>query len=123
MMTGWNADTTIDEIRAATYKTYDGNRQEEKISAELLQNFQKADYNYEKLQMKKDLILLYFQSFLICFIIVFYFAILHEYISVGSLIAIINLVTLVLQPILNICSKLPLFSNIKLIINTIIFFI
>ena len=98
-------------------KTYDGNRQEEKISAELLQNFQKADYNYEKLQMKKDLILLYFQSFLICFIIVFYFAILHEYISVGSLIAIINLVTLVLQPILNICSKLPLFSNIKLIIN------
>ena len=54
-------------------KTYDGNRQEEKISAELLQNFQKADYNYEKLQMKKDLILLYFQSFLLLYLMFLYY--------------------------------------------------
>ena len=97
-------------------KTYDGNYQELNQSVELLEKFQKWDYNYEKLQMKKDLILLYFQSFLICFIIVFYFALLKEFMSIGYLIAMINLITLVLQPLLNICSKLPLFSNVKLII-------
>ena len=61
------------------------------------------------------MIFMYFQSTLICLIVLIYFTKLYEILSVGSLIALINIVSLLLQPLLNICSEISIFSNYKLI--------
>ena len=99
----------IDQI----YENCDKNYENEAIK--LLKEYQILDYKYEKISMIKNLLLTYFQSFVICIIVIIYFSKLYEYISIGSLIALINLVTLVLQPILNICSQITIFSNYSLI--------
>lgn len=80
-----------------------------------LTNLFSDDYKLEKLNITKSLILLYFQTFIITLMCVLYFTSLYEYISVGSLIALINLVSLVLQPTLNICCEISSFSNYSLI--------
>ena len=65
--------------------------------------------------MKKNLILTYFQSITITLLVVLYFSKFYDLLSIGSLIALINLATLLLQPILSICSQIINFSNFKLI--------
>ncbi len=84
-------------------------------SKDKLLAFQKKDFECEKLNMKKNLILLYYQTFVISFMVVVYFTKLYEMVSIGSLVALINLSTLMLQPILNICSEIVRFSNFSLV--------
>lgn len=86
-----------------------------KVSKEKLIFFQQKDFECEKLNMKKNLILLYYQSIVISLMIILYFTKLYAYVSIGSLVALINLSTLMLQPILNICSEIVRFSNFSLI--------
>lgn len=93
----------------------DNNNEYEKNTLHMLSLFQKDDYNFTKLNMKKNLILTYFQSITITLLVVLYFSKFYELLSVGSLIALINLATLLLQPILSICSQVINFSNYKLI--------
>lgn len=93
----------------------ENDREYEKNTLHMLSLFQKDDYNFTKLNMKKNLILTYFQSITITLLVVLYFSKFYELISVGSLIALINLATLLLQPILSICSQIINFSNYKLI--------
>ena len=83
----------------------------------MLDLFQKDDYKLTKLNMHKNLMLVYFQSITITVLVVLYFTKLYDYLSIGSLIALINLATLLLQPILSICSQLINFSNYSLIKN------
>lgn len=91
------------------------NRIFENESLKLLKKLQKQDYQYEKLLLSKNLILTYFQTIVISFLVVLYFTNFYNYLSIGSLVALINLVSLMLQPILNICSEISKFSNISLI--------
>ena len=87
----------------------------EKTSLNLLKEFQKLDYIHEKISLIKNIILTAFQSLIVCLLVIVYFSELYKFITIGSLVALINLVTLVLQPILNICSQITLFSNYSLI--------
>ena len=87
----------------------------EKTSINLLKEFQKIDYIHEKISLIKNIILTAFQSLIVCLLVIVYFSELYKFITIGSLVALINLVTLVLQPILNICSQITLFSNYSLI--------
>ena len=87
----------------------------EEKSLKKLINFQKDDYVLQRTNMLKNLFFLYFQSIIISFVVILYFTNAFDYLSIGSLIALINLITLLLQPILNICSKIPEFSNYNLI--------
>ena len=80
-----------------------------------LKDYQTKDYVLEKINIVKRLVFSTFQSILICMIVLFYFTKLYEILSIGSLIALINLITLILQPLLNICSEITMFSNYKLI--------
>lgn len=86
-----------------------------KKSQENLLKFQCLDYCYEKINMIKNLIFLSFQTMMISLIVILYFTSFYEIISIGSLVALINLVSIVLAPILNLCSEITMFSNIKLI--------
>lgn len=81
----------------------------------ILKNIQKKDYILQKVVLKKNLILLYFQTFIVCVLVMFYFTNLYNNLTIGSLIALINLSSLMLQPILNLCSELTNFSNFTLI--------
>lgn len=90
--------------------TYNGKDKQLKQSIELLEKYQNLDFKFEKLHISKDLILVYFQSVIISLIVIIYFTNLYQFISIGSLVALINLVTLVLHPLLNICSKIPSLS-------------
>ena len=95
---------------------YENNDKEyEKNTLHMLSLYQKDDYNLTKLNMKKNLILTYFQSITITLLVVLYFSKFYDLLSIGSLIALINLATLLLQPILSICSQIINFSNFKLI--------
>ena len=87
----------------------------EKTSLNLLKEFQKLDYIHERISLIKNIILTAFQSLIVCLLVIVYFSELYKFITIGSLVALINLVTLVLQPILNICSQITLFSNYSLI--------
>lgn len=82
---------------------------------ELLKEYQKASYTEEKIHLTKDVILVYFQTFIVSLIVILYFSKFYQIITIGSLVALINLLTLVLQPILNLCSQLANFSNCSLI--------
>lgn len=84
-------------------------------SINLLKTYQNKDYLLENININKRLIFTYFQSALICFIVLIYFTSLYDVLSLGSLIALINIVSLLLQPLLNICSEISVFSNYKLI--------
>lgn len=77
--------------------------------------YQKKDYELSRLNMFKNLILLYFQTFIISLVVILYFTKLYSVISIGSLVALINLITMSLQPILNICSEITKYSNISLV--------
>ncbi len=88
-----------------------------KTSQENLLKFQFLDYCYSKLNIIKNLILLYFQTIMISLIVLLYFTNFYNVISIGSLVALINLVTIVLQPILNLCSEITNFSNYNLVIK------
>lgn len=84
-------------------------------SIELLKKYQEKDYLLEKTNTIKKMIFMYFQTILICLMVLIYFTKLYDILSVGSLIALINIVSLLLQPLLNICSEVSIFSNHKLI--------
>lgn len=85
------------------------------IALKKLKEYQKVDFLYQKIIIKKDLILLYFQSVITVIFVLLYFSKLYAYLSLGSLIATINLISLILQPVLSICSQFSNFSNVKLI--------
>lgn len=87
----------------------------EKELLRCLKNFQQEDYLIEKLTHQKNQLLMYFQTILISFLILCYFCNWFSFKSIGSLIAMINMVSLLLQPILNICSTITIFSNKTLI--------
>ena len=82
-----------------------------------LKELQASDYSYEKYQLNKNYTFLFIQSVLICLVVLLYFTKLFNYLSVGSLIALINLINIILQPFLNICSNITFYSNHKLIVN------
>lgn len=84
-------------------------------SLDKLLKYQKIDYGYEKLNMIKNYNLMVFQTIIITLVIILYFTSFYNYITIGSLVALINLVSLTLQPILNICSQISMYSNMRLI--------
>ena len=92
---------------------YKENKMKEK-SLLLLKQYQESDYKLEKININKRLVYMCFQSFIVSSLVLLYFTKLYEYLSVGSLIALINLVSLMLQPLFNICSEISMFSNYKL---------
>lgn len=89
---------------------------EEKSKLQLLKLFD-ASYRYEKLNINKNYNLAFFQSIIICILVGLYFTSFYKYLSVGSLIALINIVSLCLQPMLNLSSLITQFSNINHIKN------
>ena len=91
------------------------NKDYENKSLNKLISLQKISKNYDRFNMIKNYNLSMFQSALICIIVLLYFTSLYSYLSIGSLIALINLITLSLQPLLSICSSITEFSNLKLI--------
>lgn len=99
---------------------YDNIYQDKKYennSRHYLKVLQRSDYDANKLHIVKGMILVYFQSIITIVVVVLYFTNLFSILSIGSLIAMLNLVSLVLNPILNICSSLTNFSNRKEIKN------
>lgn len=84
-------------------------------SLKKIKEFQKIDLFYQKIIIKKDLILVCFQSSITIIFVFIYFSRLYAFLSLGSLIATINLISLILQPVLSMCSQFSNFSNIKLI--------
>ena len=80
-----------------------------------LSKFQTDDYNLQKINMKKNLLFCYYQSLINTIIVIMYFTKYYDVLSIGSLVALINLVTILLQPLLNICSEISTFSNFNLI--------
>lgn len=95
------------------YEYKDKSYENQTISKLIL--FQKDDYECQKINMKKNVILTYFQSFIMTLLIVLYFTKFYDLLSIGSLIALINLASLLLQPILSLCSQAINFSNYSLI--------
>lgn len=91
------------------------NKAFESNSLKKIKEFQKVDLSYQKINIKKDLVLVYFQSLITIIFVFIYFSKLYAYLSLGSLIATINLISLILQPVLSMCSQFSNFSNIKLI--------
>lgn len=97
------------------YKSKDNSFYES--SHKKLSILQSADLKYEKYQLNKNYTLLTFQTIINCILVIIYFTTLYNYISIGSLIALINIINIILQPFLNICSNLTMYSNYKLIIT------
>lgn len=91
------------------------NKDYENKSLNKLISLQKISKKHDRFNMIKNYNLSMFQSILICIIVLLYFTSLYSYLSIGSLIALINLITLSLQPLLSICSSITEFSNLKLI--------
>ncbi|MCI5745315.1 MAG: cysteine peptidase family C39 domain-containing protein [Erysipelotrichaceae bacterium] len=108
-----NSFKNIEEIYVKNDEAY------HQISKKHLLEFQKNDYKYEKIKMSKNIILSYFQSLVVSLMVILYFSSFYEMLSLGSLIALINLSTLVLNPILDLCSEIINFSNYRLIKNRI----
>ena len=99
----------VDEIYTKHNKEY------ENTSLSKLKKLQSSIYECEKLSILKNFNLALFQMIIICIVVLLYFTSLYTYLSIGSLIALINVISLCLQPMLNICSLLTNFSNYKLI--------
>ena len=97
------------------YKSKDNSFYES--SHKKLSILQSADLKYEKYQLNKTYTLLTFQTIINCILVIIYFTTLYNYLSIGSLIALINIINIILQPFLNICSNLTMYSNYKLIIT------
>ena len=58
MIGGWNAETTIDEIRAATYQTYDGKVDNVEIQYEYLNFLNNSIYSvrfYDKVLSEDEI--------------------------------------------------------------------
>ena len=89
----------------------------ENTSLNKLINLQKISLKYDKFNMIKNYNLSFFQSVIICLIVLLYFSSMYQFISIGSLIALINLVSLLLSPLLSMSSTITSFSNFKLIQN------
>jgi len=106
----------IENFKVGLKKYYE-NKDEDtyKRSFDKLKSLTIKDYNLERLTNFKNVFLVYFQSIILLLVIFLYFSNLYTYISIGSLVALINLISLVLNPILNICSQTSTFSNYKLI--------
>lgn len=85
------------------------------VAIKSLQKYQEKDYVLERINIYQRVFFMFFQSILICLIILVYFTKLYDVLSIGSLIALINIVSLLLQPLLNICSGISFFSNYKLL--------
>ena len=105
----WDSFSNVIDIYKNKNKDY------ENKSLNKLISLQKISKNYDRFNMIKNYNLSMFQSILICIIVLLYFTSLYSYLSIGSLIALINLITLSLQPLLSICSSITEFSNLKLI--------
>ena len=85
-----------------------------KESLKRLKKYQLSSYNQEKFENLKNLLLLIFQGFINCLVIIVYFMFLKDKMSIGKLVATLNLTMLILQPILNIASQLTNYANFKL---------
>ena len=97
------------------YKNH--NKTYENTSLNKLINLQKISLKYDKFNMIKNYNLSFFQSVIICLIVLLYFSSMYQFISIGSLFALINLVSLLLSPLLSMSSTITSFSNFKLIQN------
>lgn len=89
--------------------------QNEKNTIESLKKVQYLDYKLQKITLIKNLLLMSFQTMIIIFLVILYFTNLYDKISVGSLVALINLTSIMLQPILNLSSEISNYSNYYLI--------
>lgn len=107
--------TFINNYKSAIHDLDNNTKRYETLKS--LQKMQEDDFKLEKLNMNKNLILLYFQSIVVSLMCVLYFTSLYKYITVGSLVALINLITITLQPVLNICCEISIFSNRNLILK------